>query len=251
MTLERELASKWQQFWDVRSIVPIDNFQRQEIDRLFSLLVAAYTRLDRYYHNLEHIYDVLTIIDRFNGEDSVHSERLQDPSSVILAAWFHDFVYEPQAADNEIQSAKAAKELLINLRLPLDLDRIERLILATQGHRIEPTDPDLCIFLDADLAILGADPIRYAEYRQSIRREYDWVDDATYRTGRSRVLASFLQRDRLYYTDLLFGELEANARTNLQQEIAILEDNNSNLLAIDLRGCLESPIATFRVGKSP
>lgn len=229
-----ELTIGWQQFWVDRSNAPLDNFRRQEIDRILQLLIAAYTRPDRYYHNLEHLHHVLTVIDRFSGEDSAQSERIQDSSSVILAAWFHDFVYDPLAADNETQSAKAAKELLINLAQPIEIDRIERLILATQGHQIDPTDPDLCIFLDADLAILGTDPLRYAAYRRSIRREYDWVDDATYRIGRSRVLASFLQRDRLYYTDLLFGELEAHARKNLQQEIAFLEDNNSNLLAIDL-----------------
>lgn len=233
MTLERDLAGKWQQFWNTRSRVPIDDFRRHEIDRIFSLSISAYTRPDRHYHHLEHLDRILTLIDRFHGGDSTHSARLRDPSSVILAAWFHDFIYDPQATDNEVQSAKVAKELLINLVQPPEIERIERLILATQGHRVDPTDPDLCIFLDADLAILGTDPIRYAEYRQSIRREYAWVDDDTYRTGRSRVLASFLQRDRLYYTDLLFGELEARARLNLQQEIAFLENSNSNLLAIE------------------
>jgi predicted metal-dependent HD superfamily phosphohydrolase len=229
-----ELTIGWQQFWVDRSIGTLGSFQRQEIDRILKLLIAAYTRPDRHYHNLAHLHHVLAVIDRFNVKVSLHSERLQDPSSVILAAWFHDFVYDPQAADNEIQSARAAKELLINLVKPLEIDRIEQLILATQGHRIDPNDADLCIFLDADLAILGTDPSRYAAYRKSIRGEYNWVDDATYRTGRSRVLASFLERDRLYYTDLLFGELESRARLNLQQEIALLEDNNSNPLAIGL-----------------
>jgi predicted metal-dependent HD superfamily phosphohydrolase len=218
-----ELTIGWQQFWAVRSKAPLDRVQQQEIDRIFQLLIAAYTHPDRHYHNLNHIYHLLTILERFDRENSPNSAHLQDSSSVILAAWFHDFVYDPQAADNEIQSAKAATKLLANLNIPLDLDRIEQLILATQGHQIDPDDADLCIFLDADLAILGADPARYEAYRRSIRREYDRVDEASYRTGRSRVLASFLQRDRLYYTDLLFDELEAIARVNLQQEISLLE----------------------------
>jgi predicted metal-dependent HD superfamily phosphohydrolase len=229
-----ELTIRWQQFWVDRSNTPIDRVRQQEIDRILQLLIAAYTQPDRHYHNLNHIHHLLTIIERFDRKNSPYLERLQDPSSVILAAWFHDFVYDPQVADNEVQSARAATALLANLNISLDLDRIEQLILATQGHQIDPDDADLCTFLDADLAILGADPVRYAAYQRSIRREYDWVDDATYRIGRSRVLASFLQRDRLYYTDLLFGELEARARLNLQQEIAFLEDNNSNLLEIDL-----------------
>jgi predicted metal-dependent HD superfamily phosphohydrolase len=215
-----ELTIGWQKIWAGRSIGMLDRVRQPEIDRIFNLLLAAYTQPDRHYHNLNHIDRVLTILERFDGE---HSQRLQDPISVILATWFHDFVYNSQATDNEAQSAKAAKELLSNLELSLDLDRIEQLILATQGHQIDPDDADLCIFLDADLAILGADSVCYAAYMRSIRREYEWIDEATYRTGRSRILASFLQRDRLYYTDLLFDELEAIARINLQQEIAMLE----------------------------
>jgi predicted metal-dependent HD superfamily phosphohydrolase len=223
-----ELTIGWQQFWAVRSISPLDSVRQQEIDLIFQLLIAAYTHPDRHYHNLNHIYHLLTILERFDRENLPKSVHLQDPSSVILAAWFHDFVYDPQATDNEIQSAKAATQLLANLHVSLDLDRIERLILATQGHQIDPDDADLCIFLDADLAILGADPVRYEAYRRSIRREYDWIDEASYRTGRRRVLVSFLQRDRLYHTDLLFDELEAIARVNLQQEIKLLDDINAS-----------------------
>jgi predicted metal-dependent HD superfamily phosphohydrolase len=228
-----ELTIGWQQFWMDRSNATLDRVQQQEIEYIFKLLIAAYTQPNRHYHNLDHIHHLLTIIERFDRENSPQLERLQDPSSVILAAWFHDFVYDPQAVDNEVQSAKAATELLSNLNLCLDLDRIEQLILATQGHQIDPDDADLCMFLDADLAILGADRLRYATYMRSIRREYEWVDEASYRTGRSRVLASFLQRDRLYYTDLLFDELEAIARMNLQREISLLKDSNSNIVTLD------------------
>jgi predicted metal-dependent HD superfamily phosphohydrolase len=105
------------------------------------------------------------------------------------------------------------------------IDRVQQLILATKGHQIDPNDLDRCIFLDADLAILGADPVIYQVYARSIRREYSWVSDTAYQTGRIRVLASFLQRDRLYYTDLLFDELESIARSNMQQEIDLLHCN--------------------------
>ena len=95
--------------------------------------------------------------------------------------------------------------------------------MGVQGHKINPTDRDGCVFLDADLAILGADPVRYQAYQRSIRREYSWVSDAAYQTGRIQVLESFLHRDRLYYTALLFNELESIARLNIQQEIAFLQ----------------------------
>jgi predicted metal-dependent HD superfamily phosphohydrolase len=187
-------------------------------ERVFQLLITAYTQTDRYYHNLTHIHQILTTLDRF-------SSTLQNPIAVSLAAWFHDFVYDAQASDNEIQSARSAGELLASIGGARELiDRVQSLILATQGHQIDPNDRDKCIFLDADLAILGTEPIRYQTYQRSIRREYSWVSDEAYQTGRIRVLESFLQRDRIYYTDLLFNELESLARTNMSNEILLLKN---------------------------
>jgi predicted metal-dependent HD superfamily phosphohydrolase len=210
------LAKKWQKCWHGLALDSL------ELDRVFQQLVNAYLQPDRYYHNLNHIQHVLTTVDRF-------SATLQNPNAVYLAAWFHDFIYDAQASENELQSAKAAEELLTGVGADKDLiDRVRVLILATQGHQIDTGDPDLCIFLDADLAILGIDTLQYRAYQQSIRREYSWVSDAVYRAGRIRVLESFLQRDRLYYTDLLFNELESIARANIKNEILQLTTTNSS-----------------------
>jgi predicted metal-dependent HD superfamily phosphohydrolase len=204
-----ELNQKWQQCWPDRSL-------QSEIDLLFRLLVNAYSKPDRHYHNLHHINHVLTTIDRFALE-------LEHPIAVKLAVWFHDFVYDSQASDNESKSAELARDLLTEINLsPEIIDRTQQLILATKGHQIDPDDADRSIFLDADLAILGTVPAQYQNYARSIRQEYGWVSDVEYKTGRTKVLKSFLQRDRLYCTDLLFDELESIARFNMQQEIILL-----------------------------
>ncbi|AFY95341.1 hypothetical protein [Chamaesiphon minutus] len=251
-----KLARKWQQCWLDRDR-SIDDFMRSDAlqerdsqqdrlasevgsestqppcERVFQLLVAAYTQPDRHYHNLYHIEHLLSILDRFtatDGDRSLHT--LQDPISVSLAAWFHDYIYNSQASDNELQSANAARELLTNIgtidayqsrQILSRIDRIQQLILATSGHQTDPNDSDLCIFLDADLAILGVDPARYQAYARAIRLEYSWVSDLDYRAGRVSVLESFLKRDKLYYTDVLFDELESIARLNLESEIVSLQ----------------------------
>ena len=215
-----ELAPRWQQCWQDLSIdcQETDLPQATLGKRVFQLLITAYTQTDRYYHNLTHIHQIFTTLDRF-------SSTLQNPIAVSLAAWFHDFVYDAQASDNEIQSARSAGELLASIGGARELiDRVQSLILATQGHQIDPNDRDKCIFLDADLAILGTDPSRYQIYQRSIRCEYSWVSDEAYQTGRIRVLESFLQRDQIYYTDLLFNELESLARTNMSNEILLLKN---------------------------
>ena len=52
-------------------------------------------------------------------------------------------MYDSQASDNEAQSAKSAEELLTNIGISSELiDRVQQLILATQGHQIDPEDPD-------------------------------------------------------------------------------------------------------------
>jgi predicted metal-dependent HD superfamily phosphohydrolase len=210
-----ELNQKWQQCWVVDGVITLKHrSSQQQLDLLFQLLTTAYSTPDRYYHNLQHLHQVLTTIDRF-------TLQLQNPIAVKLAAWFHDVVYNPQAADNEYQSAQLANKLLTELQLaPTLIDQVQHLILATKGHQTNSTDLDLSIFLDADLAILGTPPDQYQTYARSIRKEYSWVTDAAYKTGRTRVLESFLCRDRLYCTDLLFDELESIARFNLSQEIA-------------------------------
>jgi predicted metal-dependent HD superfamily phosphohydrolase len=216
-----QLAIQWEEsWWDDMEVSSYERlYELSQIDPVFELLVTAYTLPDRHYHNLNHIQHLLTILERFN------QGKLREPMAVFLAIWFHDFVYNPQAIDNEIQSAKTARALLTNLGASIDLIvRVEQLILATQGHQVNPKDFDRCVLLDADLAILGADPIRYQAYARSIRLEYDWVSDTAYQTGRIQVLESFLQRDRLYHTDLLFDELESIARLNLAQEIAFLSE---------------------------
>jgi predicted metal-dependent HD superfamily phosphohydrolase len=218
-TLRERLNQKWQELWQLRSNSTIGEIQpnREEINRVFQMLVVAYTQPDRHYHNLKHIHDVLAILERF-------VDRLQNPISVFLAAWFHDFVYDPQTSTNEIQSAKLAAELLRDIGISKEtIDRVQQLILATQGHQTDLRDNDLCIFLDADLAILGTNPEQYQIYARSIRREYSWVADELYRAGRISVLKSFLHRDRLYHTEILFDKLEARARLNIQEEIRSVE----------------------------
>jgi predicted metal-dependent HD superfamily phosphohydrolase len=74
---------------------------------------------------------------------------------------------------------------------------------------------------DADLAVLGAEPAVYQAYVVGVRAEYGHLDDATWRTGRSAVLGSFLERDVIYLTPAMRPH-EPRARANLAAERASL-----------------------------
>ncbi|HEX2909335.1 MAG TPA: hypothetical protein VH186_00910 [Chloroflexia bacterium] len=183
---------------------------------LYGELEAAYSQAGRYYHNLQHIRHVLETLDNLKS-------MANNYPAIALAAWFHDFIYDPKASDNEEKSAEYASKALLKTGFPLEVvNEAASLILCTKTHRIAASDLDGAMLLDADLAILGANAQAYAQYQQAIRQEYGWLPDETYRAGRSKVLASFLERPRIYHTAPLFEKLEKQARLNLKAEIAAL-----------------------------
>ncbi|MBE9050563.1 hypothetical protein IQ243_09085 [Nostocales cyanobacterium LEGE 11386] len=189
-------------------------------EQVFTRLIEAYSTSDRHYHTLKHIDHVLSIINTLQA-------YAQDLTAVQLAAWFHDVVYDTQAQDNEERSADYACELLISLGIPTNtLATVSRLILHTKNHQAATDDYDSYILLDADLAILAAHPDQYREYANAIRQEYAWVPELDYIKGRRQVLERFWQRQRIYFTPLMFEVAEQIARSNLQAEIQILEQSH-------------------------
>jgi predicted metal-dependent HD superfamily phosphohydrolase len=182
----------------------------------FADLASRYSEPSRHYHNLDHLAEVLGIIDGLTDEAA-------DVGAVRWAAWLHDAVYNSQAKDNEERSAVLAEETLRHFGLPQPLVvNVGRLILLTKTHAADADDRDGHVLLDADLAILGAGGARYDEYAGAIRREYAWVEEAAYRQGRGQVLEGFLRRPRIYLTDALFASHEGPARHNLRRELAAL-----------------------------
>ena len=150
--------------------------------------------------------------------------RLKGGPAVQLAVWFHDAVYAPRATDNEERSAEWAERELAMLGLPAEVVMHVANLVRSTAH-VEATDytgPEFDILHDADLAILGASDARYSRYAADIRKEYAWVPDADYRAGRRKVLEAFLNRGRLYRTDVMFAEGEDAARRNLTAEVGAL-----------------------------
>jgi predicted metal-dependent HD superfamily phosphohydrolase len=178
----------------------------------FSRLADAYSERGRFYHTLEHLIELLEVLSGFQGGNCLQE--------IEVAAWFHDVVYDPRALDNEEQSAAWMNGTLCGFGIaPAIIQRSSQLIMYTKTHDAPRDDRAAAILLDADLAILGAAPSRYDAYASGIRQEHAWVSERDYRQGRTRVLQSFLQRDRIYRTDALFGERETQARANIAGEI--------------------------------
>jgi predicted metal-dependent HD superfamily phosphohydrolase len=200
--------TNWQTLWQELGVAQAD-------DRLLHQLIACYSESHRYYHTLQHLTECFT-------HWAMLRSQAQHPAEVELALWFHDAIYQPQRHDNEQASADWAKTALLEQGLPVEpAERVYQLVLATQHH--DPgTIPDAPLLLDCDLAILGAEPARFAEYEQQIRQEYAWVTLPTYQQTRRNLLQALICRPALYHTDLFRQRYEAQARTNLGRSPSLL-----------------------------
>lgn len=139
----------------------------------------------------------------------------QHPQAVYLAIWYHDAIYDTTAHDNERASADlAARHLSADGADAATIQRIQDLVLATR-HVATPTDPDQQLLVDMDLAILGANESRFAQYQQQIRQEYAFVPADLFAQKRAEVLRGFLSRPNIYATEHLQKHLEGRAQFNL------------------------------------
>jgi predicted metal-dependent HD superfamily phosphohydrolase len=180
-------------------------------------LVARWREPTRHYHDEEHLREVLTHVHELG-------HLAADPAAVRLAAWFHDAVYTARPGADEQASADLAVEVLAGLGVPRPRVRsVARLVTLTAGHDPVAGDADGEVLCDADLAILGADPGRYARYAAAVREEYREVPDAAFRAGRAAVLRRLSAAPSLYRTEAARRRWEQAALRNLGEELARLD----------------------------
>jgi predicted metal-dependent HD superfamily phosphohydrolase len=177
-------------------------------------LLARYGEPHRRYHDRVHLAEVLRALETL---------CVELPRPVVLAAYWHDAVYEPTRLDNEERSAALAVRTLRRLGLPPEaVEEVERLVLMTAHHEPALGDVSAALLSDADLAILAAPSERYGSYAAAVRTEYAHLDEESYRSGRSAVLRGLADRPRLYATDEAHRRWDEPARENLHRELGRL-----------------------------
>jgi predicted metal-dependent HD superfamily phosphohydrolase len=183
---------------------------------------AAYSEPQRHYHTFPHISAMLSHLD-------THRAALTDPIAVELAVFFHDWVYELRATTNEAESVLVFRRFAGEVGLDEALvEKVARMIEATVKHELsndvlDDERDDLALFLDFDLAVLGLEWSNYEAYSAQIRLEYSCFRDQEYTSGRTRVLKSFLNRERVYFSSVFYAKMEEKARSNIKREIELLE----------------------------
>ncbi|SMC84143.1 HD domain-containing protein [Kibdelosporangium aridum] len=185
-------------------------------------LTQRYGEPHRAYHNAFHIAAVL------REAWEIADVSAEDWAILTLAICAHDVVYDARPGDDERASAAWAREKLTEAGLAeRHIVKVSELVLATVGHQSD--DPLAHILLDADLSILGADPVVYDGYAVAVRAEYSAVSDELWRAGRSKVLRGLLERTDLFHTPQAVARWDAPARENLRRELSILRDSSPKL----------------------
>lgn len=192
-------------------------------------LLARYEQPHRKYHTSVHLSEMLTALKTLYKR-----HHTATPRAVLLAAWFHDAVYEANPGEDEAASADLARTALTPLASTGSLTNrevtaIAHLIELTASHQLADgieeytsgalTRADAAFFLDADLAILAADSPRYTRYVAGVRAEYAHYAPDAFTRGRAAILQGFLNRTAIYASDTAHLLWDAPARLNLRTEL--------------------------------
>lgn len=179
-------------------------------------LVNKYSHKSRYYHNLSHLKNMLKMFKLVKDQFTCNSD------DILMALFYHDYVYDVYLFDNEEQSAAKVVKILYEIDYPFEnTEYVVKLILATCSHK-KSKDENINLFVDIDLAILGSVPKTYEKYFQNIRKEYSVFPDSMYNHGRINILKS-LKKDGVFSTQYFKQLFENDAIRNISCEIIILE----------------------------
>jgi predicted metal-dependent HD superfamily phosphohydrolase len=173
------------------------------ITQLWEEISHEHSKVGRHYHSLKHLEQIYQVL-----------KNLEVTPLLAFATFYHDIVYEAFKTDNEEQSALLAQKRLRELNVPKALtQKVFQLIIETKTHHASSEEHKL--FLDADLTILGSNEKTYTHYTQQVRKEYAIYDDATYFSGRKKVLKMFLEKEKIYKTQYFHDKYEKQARVNM------------------------------------
>jgi predicted metal-dependent HD superfamily phosphohydrolase len=204
-------------------------------------LVERWHEPHRVYHgpaHLVHVLDSLAVLEDRPPGVPVPGEPAPSGTSLRaqLALWFHDAVHEGVAGEDEESSARLAVSCLSPLvtgptapptpgsppagagLTSDDVVEVARLVRLTATHDPAPDDEAGALVSDADLAILGSTPDRYARYVRQVRAEYAHVPDEQFVAGRAAVLDQLLAPPALFRTEAGRARWQDRATQNLQAE---------------------------------
>jgi predicted metal-dependent HD superfamily phosphohydrolase len=154
-------------------------------DRSFRELQYLWSKKDRFYHNTDHLIQILKDIE---SDYSFQFLNVYEKQALLLAAFFHDAIYDPRKKDNEDQSIKYFTVSYKGKDVKM-LDTVCQLIEVTK-HRKRPFDTLKRIMWDADNAKFKSGYDDFLKYEKLIAKEHSFVPKQQYKENRIKFLKS-------------------------------------------------------------
>jgi len=151
------------------------------IDITYDEVIKRYSESHRHFHTVEHLNDVLKQILKQRNQF-----QTSDLVSLIIAAVFHDIVYDPQRRDNEEKSVEVLKSYE---RFPISdfrLENAKKIILATKTH--DKIHELIYNFNKIDCSILDRSYDDLLVWEEQISKEYEFAGWKEYKERRIKFL---------------------------------------------------------------
>ncbi len=175
----------------IRTLLAERNFYRLDMGGVWlTKVLGAYQQPHRYFHTLTHLLSIFESIREHEWNDE------ETAAQMMLTALFHDVVWYPQGYDSEQRSVQVFEYIMAQLGEPLPLNvrkKIRETILATSDQTA--TDDFAARFHDYDCqVIIHGNCVDLIAYEFQIFREFQYLNMAEYRKGRSAFFSRFSKR---------------------------------------------------------
>ena len=182
--------------------------KKYDINIDLNMVYDMWQESGRYYHNLDHLLDLINLINtdfERNRFDSNVYEKL------IIVALFHDIIYDPSSSNNEEDSAEFLKSVCS------DLDKINDIIQSIIDTKNHTNSSELSeIFNEYDMDIVNRDIDSLIKWEDDIFNEYHkFYTKEEYKQGRIKFINSII--------DKYPGNM-----ANLQDLLKYIEDKYTN-----------------------
>jgi predicted metal-dependent HD superfamily phosphohydrolase len=129
------------------------------------------------------------LISQINENKSKFSEK--EYEKLMLAAIFHDIVYDPSSSTNEEDSANFLMECVVD-KNNTDILDVEKMILDTKTHNSTTNLSES--FNNYDMNIVERDFDQLLEWEKGISEEFSVYPKEQYKEGRLKFLESLLDK---------------------------------------------------------
>lgn len=156
----------------------------------FDKALATYIQPHRFFHTLEHLCSICSQIIKEFPDGGELSAKL------LLTALFHDLIWYPQGNDSEDMSVAAFEFIVDNYFLPIPETVQEEIKQAIMSTKDQSNCSELCSrFHEYDCqVILSGSAVELLAYEFQIFREYQYLNLAEYRKGRSDFFQRFAKK---------------------------------------------------------